>query len=225
MGKEKIVSVIALVLVAGGVAALGFWGYQNKPVAVTKTETVAKVNGVEITKSAYDTQLASVIASLKSQGVDTESVENLTQIKTQVLNDLINNEIVLQAITKAGIKSTDAQVEEQYQGLVTQAGGVDKLNEQITAASLTQEQFRANIARQLSIQTYLLQNIDISSATATDKEAQDFYNTNVKGQENAPTYKEVVDQIKQQIIANKQQLLVNTFIASLREKATVETTI
>ncbi len=224
MTKEKIVSIVALVIVAGGVAGLGFWGYKNKPVAVA-TPTVATVNGVAITKSAYDSQLASVIASLKTQGVDTENADNLAKIKTQALDDMINNELVLQEIAKLGIKVSDADVEKQYQLLATQAGGVDKLQAQISAASLTDTQFRANIARQLSIQTYLLQNIDISTATATDAEAQTYYDTNVKGQTNAPKFADVKDQIKQQIIASKQQLLVNTFLASLRAKAQVETTI
>ena len=222
MTKEKIVSIGALVLVLGGVAALGFWGYKNKPLAAPN---VATVNGTAIEQSAFDTQLASVIASLKLQGVDTENADNLAQIKTQVLNDLINNELVLQGVTKAGITVADTDVETQFQRLLTEAGGADQLKAQLAGAGQTEAQFRANIAKQLAIQAYLLQNIDISTATVTDEEAKTFYDTNVKTQANAPAYKDVVDQIKQQIIADKQQILVNAFIASLRERATVETTI
>jgi len=224
MNKEKIISVIVLVVVAGAVAGLGFWGYKAKP-AVTNVASVAKVNGVSITQSAYDAQLASVIATLKAQGTDTESADNQTQIRAQVLEDLINNELVAQQVIKAGISASEADIEAQFQILVTQAGDLEKLNAQLTASNLTETQLRANIRTQLEIQAYLLKNIDISSATASDAEAKAFYDTNVKTQADAPAYKDIVEQIKQQIIANKQQALVNTFIASLRESATVEKTI
>ncbi len=222
INKEKLVSVAVLVLVAGAVTALAYFGYNktNSPVAV---EGVAKVNGETITKSVFDAQLASAILSLKTQGVDTESADSLAKIRTQVMEDLINNELVLQGVAKAGITISAEEVEKQFQILVAQAGGADKLKEQLTAANLTEEQFRANISKQLSIQAYLLRNIDIASATATDAEAQQFYDTNVKGQTGAPAYKDIVEQIKQQIIGSKQQLLVNTFIASLRAAAEVET--
>ena len=226
MSKEKIISIVALIAVLGGVAVLGFWGYNktDKEVATT-VQNVATVNGVGITQTTYDSQLASVIATLKTQGIDTENADNLNKIKTQTLNDVINNELVVQGVAKAGIKIADADVEAQYQRLVTEAGGADKLKEQLTIANLTEAQFRENISKQLAIQAYLLQNIDVSTATATDAEAKTFYDTNVKGQTGAPAYKDIVEQIKQQIVANKQQLLINTFLVTLREKSTIETSL
>lgn len=228
MDKEKILSIGGVVLVVAAVALYGFFGPKKAdkaPVVAQQQEapSVAKVNGVAIAKTAYDTQLASAIAAYKAQGIDVDKPENLTQIKTQVLNDLISNELVMQAIAKAGIKASAEDIEKQYQTLLTQAGGIDKLKTQMVTANITEAQLRENIARQIAVQTYLLQNIDVSKATATDEEIAKFYKDNVAPQKDAPKLKDVSAQIKQQIINTKQQALITAFVQTLKDKAQVET--
>ncbi|MEQ1500109.1 MAG: SurA N-terminal domain-containing protein [Parcubacteria group bacterium] len=222
MNRDKIIGIVLVVLVVAGVAVYGFKKGPKETAVATKTETVAKVNGIEITKATYESQLASTISTLKTQGVDTEKTENLAQIKTQVLDDLINNELVKQEIEKSGITASPEEVEKQFQAIVTQLGGADKLKTQLETAKLTEAQLRENLAKQIAVQAYLLKNIDTASVTVTDAEIKKFYDDNVKGQAKAPALKEVSDQIKQQITTNKQQVLVNALIASLKTKATIE---
>lgn len=227
MDKQKVISVGAVVLIVAGLALYGVYGKKSaktdQPIA-TETASVAKVNGVAITKANYDTQLANAISAYKSQGIDTDKPENLAQIKTQVLNDLISNELVMQAIDKEGIKVAPEEAEKQYQALVANAGGIDKLKTQMVTSNITEEQLRQNISRQLSVQAYLLKHIDVSSANVTDEEIKKFYDDGVKGQEKPPAFKDVKDQIKQQLITNKQQVLINGFVQTLKEKAQIETT-
>ncbi len=227
MSKEKVVSVVVLVLlVAAAVAGFVFYGKDKVSDQVaTIDKTVAVVNGVEIKKSAFDSQLASTISALTAQGVDTTSTSSVATIQTQVLDGLIANELVAQGMAKAGVKATDSEVQAQYDSLVTQAGGVEKFTEQLKTANLTEAQLRTNISNQLSIQKYLLQNIDAASVTVTDAEIKSFYDTNTKGQTNVPALKDVSEQIKQQLILNKQQVLVNDFLAKLRASATVTTSL
>ncbi len=222
MNREKIIGIVLVVLVIAGVS---FYGISKKSTGVAggaKAETVAKVNGVDITRSAYETQLAATITTLKGQGINTDDATTSDQIKTQVLEDVINNELVNQEIVKTGISVTPAEVETQYQALITQVGGIDSLKTQMSAANMTEAQVRENIAKQLTVQAYLLKNIDVSSITATEEEVKKFYDDNSKGQENVPEYKDVKDQISQQIILNKQQALINALLANLRSKATIE---
>lgn len=224
MNKEKIVSIIILVLVVGGIVGFAMFGSKKTetPVAMT-AEPVATVNGVDLTQADFDSQLASAITSLKAQGTDTTSTSSVTAIKQQVLDNMIANELVNQGVAKTGIKASDADVEAQYQALVTQAGGADKFQAQLATANLTDAQLRANIAKQLTIQAFLLANISTSSATVTDAEVKKFYDDNAKGQTGVPAFKDVSAQIKQQLILNKQQLLVNDFIAKLKATATITT--
>ena len=226
MNKEKVLSIVVLVLVVAAIAGFAMFGSKKKaPVAQTTTPevVVAKVNDVPITQSQYDQQLALALNALKAQGVDTNNADNMAKIRTQVLNDLIGNELVAQGVANAGIKPTPSEVEAQYQAVVQSVGGAANLKAQLASSSMSDAQLRDNIAKQLAIQAYLLKNIDMSSATVTAAEIKKFYTDNTKGVKNPPTLKSVTEQIRQQLLASKQQLLVATFVNSLKAKAKIET--
>ncbi len=223
MSKEKIISIVVLVLIAGGLIGWAVLGKSPTSQVTTNNDPVATVNGVVLTQSEFDSQYANAIISLKAQGNDVTSTSSVATIRQQVLDSMIANELVMQGIAKANIKASDSDVEKQYQVLLTQAGDAEKLKAQLTAANLTEAQLRTNIANQLAIQTYLLANINTASTTVTDAEIKKFYDDNTKGQTDVPALKDVSDQIKQQLTVNKQQALVNDFLVRLRASATIET--
>ncbi len=217
--------VVVAVLIGGGYLYFTKNKTGQEQVAVVK-ETVAKVNGIEITKEAYDAQLASSIASLKAQGVaDADSTEKLPALRTQVLSDMVSNELVNQGIKAAGIVATQAEVDAQYQALVTQLGGADKLKAEMDKAGLTDAKLRENITRQVAVQKYLLANINVASIAVTDAEIKKFYDDNSKGQTGVPPLKDLSAQIKNQLTQQKQQILISAFIDTLKAKAQIETTL
>ena len=225
--QKAIAIVVAVVVVVGAVLYFGFgFGKGSKPVVSTSptaSTTAATVNGVAITRAAFDAQLASRVATYRSQGIDVTDPTKLAQINAQLLDDLINNEVVSQEVAKVGITVSPSDVEKQYQALLTSAGGADGLKTQLTAANITDAQLRTNISTQLAIQSYLLANIATSSITVSDAEVKAFYDTNTKGVKDPPSLKTVTAQIKQQLTTNKQQELINVFVASLRAKADIKT--
>lgn len=229
MNNKKVVLVVGIIVIVV-LAVGGFLVFKNKKAdtaIVNKADSVATVNGTYISKAVYDSQLATAIASLKTQGVDVEKAETFSQIKTQVLNDLISNVLVTDGIAKAGIKPSATDIETQFQAILKQAGGAEALKTELAKNNLTEAQLRDNIAKQLAVQTYLLQNIDVKSIKVSKDEIAQFYADYSKaqkdsGKKDVPKLAELSDQIKQQITANKQQTLINTFVASLREKAKVE---
>ena len=225
MDKKKIISVAVIVLavVVGGYLYYGKSG-ANLPL-VAKTETVAKVNGVDITKEAYESQLAASITAFKSQGIDVTASTTEAAIRAQVLNDMINNELVNQGIASAKITATPAEIDAQIQVITTQLGGEDKLKEEMAKAQITDAKLRENVSKQITIQKYLVMNINVASTTVSDAEVTKYYNDNVKGQTNAPALKDVKDQIKQQLTIQKEQALITAFIDTLRVKAQIETTV
>jgi hypothetical protein len=229
--KKKIIPIAILVLVVLAVGAYFVFG-KNQAInpANNNAAIAATVNGTIISKATLDTQLASSVAAYKAQGVDVTDAAKLAQIKTQVLDSLIGDELVNQGIAAAGIKVTAEEIEKQFQAVLTQTGGADKLQAELVKNNLTEAQLRDNISKQLTIQKYLAQNIDLTSVTASDAEIAQFYADYSKAQKAAdakavvPALKDLSAQIKQQIISNKQQTLITNFIASLRSKATVEVT-
>ena len=223
-GKNKVVAVVIILIV---ILVAGYFVMKKGGVTGASTASVATVNGVPILKSAFDTQLASAIASYQAQGINATSTDQLAQIKNQVLDNLINNEVLNQAVKAAGIVTSSADVEKQYQALLTQAGGADKLQAEMVQSKITEAQLRTNIAQQLAIQTYLLQNINVNSITASDAEIAQFYAQYSAAQkasgQTVPALATLSAQIKQQIISNKEQTLATQFIAALRAKATIAT--
>lgn len=215
------VGVLVLLVAAVGGYLLFGKAKTEKPVAA-QAVTVAKVNGVAITQAELDTQVSTTLANLNAQGIQATTTEQLAQVKNQALDDLINNELVNQGIAADGITVKSEDVNSQYLALVTQLGGQDKMNAQIKQASTTEAQVRSNIEKQMKIQAYLSKNIDLNSANVTDKEVSDYYKANTQGQKNVPALKDVSAQIKQQLVAAKQQQLILNFIAALKAKATIE---
>ncbi len=225
MNKSRMILAVVAILIIVALVLFGS-GKMKKTVGIETNNSsprVASVNGTAITRLAFDTQLAATVSTFQGQGVDVKNPEILIKIKTQVLSDLISNELVLQGAIKAGTIATDEEVEAQFQTILNQTGGVEKLKAQLVAVNLTEQQLRANIAKQLVVQKYLLQNIDLRSITVSDEEVVKFYDENTKGQKNVPALKTVSDQIKQQLTNNKQQALIASFVNSLREKAQIET--
>jgi hypothetical protein len=226
---KKMIPAAILVVILAAVAGYFIFGGSKVLNKVSTVAGVATVNGTVIPKTDYDTQLASVVASYKSQGVDiTTDATKFPQIKTQILDNLINNELLLQGATAAGIKTSAADVEKQYQTILTQNGGAAGLKTALTQNNLTEAQLRENITKQLTVQTYLLANIDVKSVTATDLEVSQFYADYSKAQKTAsstakvPALKNLSAQIKQQLLSNKEQTLIANFIAALRQKAKIE---
>lgn len=237
MDKKKIIGgVLALIIVALG----GYMIFSKKsttaPVVET-VKTVAKVNGVVITEKEYEDQLAASILALKNQGVDATASSTLSSLKTQVLNDMITNEIISQGVKAAGITVSQQEIDTQFNTIVTQVGGADKLAAELAKANLTEAKLKENISKQIAAQKFILANINQASTTVTDAEIKKFYDDAVKAQEEAnkklpkgqkpqpiPKLADVKAQIQQQLVLQKQQALATAFIQQLRAKAQVETT-
>lgn len=223
MSKEKIIAIVVVVVVI--LAGVGYKMYSKPKAEVSvapKAEVVAIVNGVEITKPAYETQLATVIAALKTQGVNTDDATASAQIKTNVVNDMIASELIKQAAASAGVSASADDVQKQVEAIISQLGGSDKFAAELAKQGLTEAKLRENLTNQLTIQKYLLTKIDVSSATATDAEVTKYYNDNVKGKAGAPTLKDSSAQIKQFIINTKQQSLLAAFVETLKKTAKIE---
>src|ERR1035437_3289400 len=87
--KNKIIiAILVLAVIVVGVY-FAMKGGKTGSVADDKSASVATVNGVAIPKATFDTQMASAVASYQAQGIAATSTAELTQIKTQVLDNQI----------------------------------------------------------------------------------------------------------------------------------------
>lgn len=141
--KKKItaIGVGALVALVVTIAVFGVFVYKyksaNRAVKIASKIVpypVASVNGNYIwntvTYNQYLFELASVQKFYESQGQDLKSEEGkqkLEQLKQDIITQLENNEIISQQATKYGIKVSSKEIQEQYDSLVKEAGGNEKV--------------------------------------------------------------------------------------------------
>ena len=76
---------ILIVVLVVALAVVGFFVFRGDGLSGLNgdVENAAMVNGVAISKTIYDNQLALTLSSFKSQGMDVENADNLAQIKTR----------------------------------------------------------------------------------------------------------------------------------------------
>lgn len=131
-------ALVALVLT---IAVFGVFVYKyksaNRAVKIASKIVpypVASVNGNYIwnavTYNQYLFELASVQKFYESQGQDLKSEEGkqkLSQLKEDIITQLENNEIIRQQAAKYGIKVTNKEIQDQYDTLVKEAGGAEKV--------------------------------------------------------------------------------------------------
>lgn len=129
------------------------------------------VNSKPITFSEVDRQYSTLFGAAPKTGDDQAMLQKL-----EVLRGLIDNEIMLQRAEKLNLLATDADVDAKFNELkapYTQ----EELTRQLKERNLTQEELKAQLRRDLSVQRLFNREIT-SKISISDKEIADFYNAN-----------------------------------------------
>jgi len=213
--------IIAVIAAMGGY----YYGTDQSDNGVKQSDrgVVATVNGQEITQAEYDERYTQIVAYIESQGQSATTPEAQEEIKNQAVDSLIVEAILLQSAKKDGVTANDEDVSALLAQNKSQFADDAAFQEALTAEGYTESTLMENITRDNIIQQYLEANVDVSSVTATDEEAQDLYNQSIIGSENVPPFEEVRDQIEAQVLQQKQQPLIADFIQQLRDSSTIET--
>lgn len=131
----------------------------------------AMVNNKPITFTEVDRQYQALFGAAPKGGDD-----QVTLQKLEVLRGLIDNEIMLQRAEKLNLLATDSDVDTKYNELkapYTQ----EELTRQLKERNLTQEELKAQLRRDLSVQRLFNREIT-SKISISDKEIADFYGSN-----------------------------------------------
>lgn len=131
----------------------------------------AMVNSKPITFTEVDRQYQTLFGSAPKAGDD-----QVTLQKLEVLRGLIDNEIMLQRAEKLSLLATDADVDAKFNELkapYTQ----EELARQLKERNLSQEELKAQLRRDLSVQRLFNREIT-SKISISDKEIADFFNAN-----------------------------------------------
>lgn len=114
---------------------------------------VAEVNGVAVPMSDFQRQLTDARTYLLSEGLidpDTEEGQaRLEALRDQVLGQLIDQALIIQAAEQMGLSVSDDELEESIANIKAALPSEDAFAESLAANNLTEEEFRSLQRQQL----------------------------------------------------------------------------
>lgn len=234
-GNNLLPAIIGIIVVLGLLGAgYYFLGMQtpednnntaNMPdaLALDGEGPVARVDGVEIGREEYRRGVEQLIATYATQGI-TIPEEEAGAVKEQVVNNLINRQLVLAAAIEAGTQATDEQVEAEYQNVMANFTDAEGLNAALAEANMTEQDLRVDLEESVIINNYLSTRVSTEALTVTDEEVAAYYETAKAeaGSTEVPPLEEVAELIRNQLVAEKQQLALGTELERLRAEANIE---
>ena len=191
-------------------------------------EVVATVNGTEITKDDFVQTYQSQYQQMAMQQQSGGQAPDEKQLKTQVAEQLVNNELLRQGAEDAGIKATDKDIDTTLDEIAKQSGlgSGDEVVSALEQQGISAEQVRQDAASQFAITTYIEQEADI--AEPSDEELKAQYDAMVEQQsaaggsaEEVPSFEEMKDQLAQQATMQQQNEAATEIAGKLRESGDV----
>ncbi len=210
--KPFLALVLGIAISVGGYAA---YDHYTEPIA-------AKVNGAKITQAELAESVQMMMKGAELQGIDVTDEAVRTEITSQALTNLINNELLLGAARKSGVSTNEAAVQTAYDSLVTEVGGEEELKSRMETVGLSLETLRGNIGDRLMVDEYIETETDIETITVTDEEITAYLSTIQTEGITLPPLEEIRPQIEASLIAERQQAIVDALIEKLRSEATIE---
>jgi len=131
---------------------------------------VAEVNDKKITKAEYDSKLEDIKKIMEQYYGENvfeskDGKKTLKEIKQQLLDELIFNEICLQRAKEMGIEITQEELMEELNALEALYGGKDQFQVVLEEQNMTQDKFKEELYSQLIIQKLkdeITQNVAVS---------------------------------------------------------------
>jgi peptidyl-prolyl cis-trans isomerase SurA len=152
----------AICLLAGGCSS-------NTSVSA---DTVARVNGKEISSADLEKQYEARLASASQKPTPEEG----QALKFQLLSQMINDEILLQMAAASGLNATDADVDAKFTELKSQYSE-EQFQELLKQQKMKAEDIKADMRKSLTLDKLVNKEIT-SRINVSDAEIKDVYDKN-----------------------------------------------
>lgn len=182
--------------------------------ASTNTTQINKMNGIVayvnkriITRNELNAQIKTYQQNLKSQGI---SVSDSRALESQVLDQMITQQIQLDMATRGGIKTTDAEINQTIANIEKSQNVTDaQMQAKLASQGTSMSQFRQQIAEQITLQKLKQREVD-GRVFVNDDEVNRVINS--EAYKNRIDYKlstimvGIPEQATQQVVAEKEAL-------------------
>lgn len=133
---------------------------------------VAKVNGQNVSLDDYNARVTKAEDAYKTQGMDFSSQQGqqaLPQLKSQILNGMIDATLVGQEVKRLGLKTDDPKVKAQEDAMKKQFGDPTKFQNALAMQGMTEQE----------LQNFLALYINVTSGVkVSDSQVQAYFNSN-----------------------------------------------
>ncbi len=220
MGTYIIVAIVAIAILAG-VAVYLKDGSGNDAAGVNLDRVIATVNDSDIVGADLATSINQIAATAQLQGIDTTDPNVQSEIQTQAVEMLINTKLLEQEAGNRGIEVSDQDVTDRINALIAEVGSEEALQERMEALGIDDESLKSDVRSELLIQALLDQVFAEEDITVTEAEVQSLYQSTTGGGPDALSIEEMRPRLESQLRANKEQVIVDQFLSTLRTQAAV----
>lgn len=224
-----VIVIIVILLIGGGAYYAMMQGgtAQTSNDGDTADETssggsVATVNGTEIPVSEFQSQYQQQRNTLQQRGLNLDNQPQLEQrVKSQIVQNLIDRELLLQYAERQGIEVSDQQVQSNIDQISGQFQSQQQFQQVLDERDITQSEFRDNVREQLLVQNAVDQQMSGQNATVTDQEVQDAYDRISQQATNTPPLEQVREQLRSRLAQQKQGQAMQQLTQQLRDSASI----
>ena len=135
-------------------------------------DVVARVNGKDIRTADLEKQFLNRLNSTEQP----PSPEEAQDAKLQLLNQMINDQILLEMASSAGLSATDAEVDVKFNEFKSQYTQ-EKFQEVLKQQKLTADEIRAELRKSITIDKLINKEIT-SKISVSEAEIKNFYDKN-----------------------------------------------
>jgi len=167
--RPVIKTIMVLTLILGSALA---WAAEKK----APGDKVAVVNGVTISKDTYDRELDFFVRRAAPGGQQIPDVQ-MAQMKSEVLESLIDRELLFQESKKKGIQVKSDAVSDQLQKIQQRYPNKEEFQKLLSNMGLTESDVQAQIERGMAIQKLIDKEVT-EKIKVSDEETKAFYDKN-----------------------------------------------
>ena len=164
------VSVLGAILALALVGSSALAGEKQAP-----EDKVAVVNGSVITRADFDREVSRVQQRLFRMGKPS-SDSQLSEIKKEVLKNLINRELFYQESQRQGIIVDEAAVNEQLRKLKERFPSEAEFKSALSKANLSEDALKSQFKRGMAIQQFIDKQF-VQKITVSDKDSKAYYDS------------------------------------------------
>lgn len=137
---------------------------------------VARVNGTSISKTAFDRQMNISRQQFLRQGMIPDE-EQMKRLRSQVLEDLVSNELLYQESQKYGYTVKKDEIEKRFSEVSSQFPDEEQFKNAMDAMNYTEGSLKEDLERMLSVDKFINGEL-VQKTTVTEDETLEYYEKN-----------------------------------------------